>query len=51
MNLCIYKMYLSVLIFIYKFPQEFLCVYVLNLHTVQKQLCGIAQLDVGDVTI
>jgi hypothetical protein len=29
MNLCIYKMYLSVLSFIYKVLQEFLCVYVL----------------------
>jgi hypothetical protein len=29
MNLCIYRMYLSVLSFIYKVLQEFLCVYVL----------------------
>ena len=29
MNLCIYRMYLSILIFIYIIPQEFMCVYVL----------------------
>jgi hypothetical protein len=29
MNLCIYRMYLSFLSFIYKVLQEFLCVYVL----------------------
>jgi hypothetical protein len=29
MNILIYRMYLSVLIFIYKVLQEFLCVYVL----------------------
>jgi hypothetical protein len=29
MNLCICRMYLSILSFIYKVPQYFLCVYVL----------------------
>jgi hypothetical protein len=51
MNLCIYRMYLSVLSFIYKVPQEFLCVYVLICIQFEKFLRGIAQLDVGDVTI
>jgi hypothetical protein len=36
MILCIYIMYLSVLIFIYIVSQEFLCVYILILYTARK---------------
>jgi hypothetical protein len=40
MNLCIYIMYFSILIFMYKVPQ-YLCVYMFNLHTVRIFLRGI----------
>ena len=36
--------------YIYKVLQEFLCVYVLISYTVRNFLCGITQLDVGNVT-
>jgi hypothetical protein len=36
MNMCICRMYFSVLSFIYKVLQDFLCVYVLILYTVQN---------------
>jgi hypothetical protein len=36
MNLCIFRMYLSILRFIYKVLQEFQCVYVLILYIVQN---------------
>jgi hypothetical protein len=34
----------------YKVPKVFLCVYVLICIFKKQKLCGIAELDVGDVT-
>jgi hypothetical protein len=50
MNLCICRMYLSILSYIYKVPQEFLVCICFNFVYSSKILCGIAQLDVGDAT-
>jgi hypothetical protein len=50
MNLCIYIMYLSVYVLYINASARVLCVYVL-IACSSKNLCGIAQLDVGYVTV
>jgi hypothetical protein len=50
MNLYIRRMYLSVLSFMYKVSVRLSVCIFFNLYTVRKILCGITQLDVGDVT-
>jgi hypothetical protein len=51
MNPCIYIMYLSIYIFIYIcFHRSSMCICIL-IACSSKSLCGIAQLDVGYVTI
>jgi hypothetical protein len=51
MNLCFCIMYFSDLIYIYIKFHKIFCVHILLFIYSSKMLCGIAQLDVGDVTI
>jgi hypothetical protein len=50
MNMCIYKMYLSVYVLCIKFCKNSGCV-CFNCMQFEKNICGIAQLDDEYVTI
>jgi len=49
MNMCIYEMYLFVYVLYIKFCKSYVCICLIPCSS--KFLCGIAQLDVGYVTI